>query len=161
MRFATRKQVTARLQFCQVLCVLTAQVCLLLQNYMVQSLEMGHPQPTGPKYWRRNVGTATRSIEVTAAERDNVMHHNEGSDVFRTSYLDADVPFDVQNVVLGEPMQNQLLKMLSHVCHTRDPRARRNMVPKSRPIGYVRLRHSSPRFCLSVFTMPSFLPQKP
>lgn len=88
-----------------------------MQNYMTdQSLEMGyHPQPIGTKDWRRNLGN-TNDRGATAAERDdNIMRHNEGSDVFRTSYLNANVQFDVQSAVLGEPMQNQLLKMLSHV----------------------------------------------
>jgi hypothetical protein len=39
------------------------------------------------------------------------------------------VCFDVQNAVLGKPLQERMLGMLKHVSHTHDPHASSNMVP--------------------------------
>jgi hypothetical protein len=46
------------------------------------------------------------------------MHRNNHSNVFQDAYLNAHIQFDVQNAVLGEPLETQVLSMLSHVGHT-------------------------------------------
>ncbi|KAG6829647.1 hypothetical protein H0H87_010612 [Tephrocybe sp. NHM501043] len=94
-----------------------------------QSLDMGYEKRIGPKDWRRNVGN-TVNEQASEPVRDQIMRHHAGSDTFRSSYLNQKVQFDVQNAVLGEPLETQLLSMLSHVGHLRDPRASSNMVPK-------------------------------
>ncbi|KAH8119865.1 hypothetical protein DFH11DRAFT_1721770 [Phellopilus nigrolimitatus] len=100
-----------------------------LHDYMGrQSLDMGYEKPIGPKDWRRNVGNTVNG-QASDAVRDQVMRHNNHSNVFQDAYLNAHVQFDVQNAVLGEPLQDRVLSMLSHVGHTRDPRASGDMVP--------------------------------
>lgn len=100
-----------------------------LHDYMGrQSLDMGYEKPIEPKAWRRNVGNTVNG-KASDAVRDQVMRHNNHSNVFQDAYLNAHVQFDVQNAVLGEPLEDQVLSMLSHVGHTRDPRASSDMVP--------------------------------
>ncbi len=48
---------------------------------------------------------------------------------FNKAYINAKVKFHLQNAVLHEPHEDALLTMLTHISVTRDPRARRNMVP--------------------------------
>ncbi|KAI0033819.1 hypothetical protein K488DRAFT_46827, partial [Vararia minispora EC-137] len=100
-----------------------------LHEYMRDhSLEMGYPDAIGPKDWRRNVGnTANRT--ATGPERDLIMRHNEGSDTFRTSYLNQTVEHDMIAAILSEPSQESLLRKLAHAGHARDRRAKRDMVP--------------------------------
>lgn len=81
-----------------------------------------------PKDWRRNVGNTVNG-QASDAVRDQIMRHNNHSNVFQDAYLNAHVLFDVQNAILGEPLQNAMLDMLSHVGHTRDSRAINDMVP--------------------------------
>lgn len=60
-----------------------------LHKYMTDhSLEMGYPVAIGPKDWRRNVGNIANRT-ATGPERDLIMRHNEGSNIFRTNYLIA------------------------------------------------------------------------
>jgi len=93
-----------------------------------QSLDMGYEKPIGPKDWRRNVRNTVNG-QASDAVRDQVMRHRNHSGVFQDAYLSAHVKFDVQNAVLGEPFETEVLNMLSHVGHTRDPRASSDMVP--------------------------------
>ncbi|KAJ6627794.1 hypothetical protein B0H10DRAFT_2209916 [Mycena sp. CBHHK59/15] len=95
------------------------------------SLDMGYEKAIGPKDWRRNVGN-TVNVQASGAVRDQVMCHNNRSGVFQDAYLNRHVCFDVQNTVLGEPLQERMLGeplqermlgMLTHVGRTRDPRA--------------------------------------
>ncbi|KAI2606772.1 hypothetical protein GGR54DRAFT_644004 [Hypoxylon sp. NC1633] len=85
-----------------------------LHDYMArQSLDMGYEKPIGPKDWRRNVGNTVNG-QASDAVRDQVMRHNNHSNVFQDAYLSAHVSFHVQNAVLGEPLETQVLSMLSH-----------------------------------------------
>ncbi|KAH8981401.1 hypothetical protein EDB92DRAFT_1970196 [Lactarius akahatsu] len=100
-----------------------------LHDYMArQSLDMGYENPIGPKDWRRNVGNTVNG-QASDAVRDQIMRHNNHSNVFQDAYLNAHVLYDIQHAVLGEPLNTPVLDMLSHVGHTRDPRATSNMVP--------------------------------
>jgi len=62
------------------------------------------------------------------AVRDQIMRHDPRWTTFY-SYLNHSVEFDIQNTVLGQPTQDRLIKMLTHVSLMRDPRATQNMVP--------------------------------
>ncbi|KAF8514103.1 hypothetical protein BU17DRAFT_94798 [Hysterangium stoloniferum] len=88
------------------------------------SLNMGYPEPIGPKDWRRNVGN-TANKTTTGPERDLTMRHTEGSNIFRTNYLNQVVDHDMIAAVLYAPSQDSLLRKLSHA---RDRRAKRDMV---------------------------------
>ena len=100
-----------------------------LHGYMRDhSLEMGYPEPIGRKDWRRNAANIANKT-ATGPERDLIMRHNEGSNIFRTSYLNQLVDHDMVAAVLNEPSQDSLLKKLSHAGHGRDRRAKENMVP--------------------------------
>ena len=46
-----------------------------------------------------------------------VVRHDNHSNVFQDTYLNARVKFNVQNVVQREPLQTPVLGILSHVDH--------------------------------------------
>ncbi|KAF8273318.1 hypothetical protein EI94DRAFT_1795379 [Lactarius quietus] len=84
-----------------------------LHDYMGrQLLDMGYENAITPKDWRRNI-----------------MRHNNHNNVFQDAYFSAHVQLDVQSAVLGEPAETAVLNMLSHIGHSRDPRASSDMVP--------------------------------
>jgi len=58
------------------------------------------------------------------------MRHDPRWVTFYNSYINQFVEFDTQNTIRGRPAQDKLIKMLSHVSLTRDPRATRDMVPR-------------------------------
>ena len=57
------------------------------------------------------------------------MRHDPRWTTFYGAYLNQAVEFDIQNTVLGLPTQDRLIKMLTRINLTRDPRAKRDMVP--------------------------------
>lgn len=53
-----------------------------------------------------------------------MMRHNPKWATFNSAYIGEKVGFHFQNAFLDEPTEDSLLKMLSHIGHMRDPRAR-------------------------------------
>ena len=49
---------------------------------------------------------------------------------FHNAYLNQMVEFDLQNTFLEEATESELYKLFAHVSLTRDPRAKRDMVPE-------------------------------
>jgi hypothetical protein len=58
-----------------------------------------------------------------------MMRHDPKWSTFNSAYINEKIKFHLQNAFLDEPTEDSLLKMLSHIGHMRDPRARKNMVP--------------------------------
>jgi len=58
------------------------------------------------------------------------MRHDPRWAVFFSAYINNMVEWDVQRTVRGQPRDDKLIKMLSHVSLTRDPRASKRMVPE-------------------------------
>jgi hypothetical protein len=58
-----------------------------------------------------------------------MMRHDPRFFVFQSAYLNEIAKFDIQNAFLEEDMEDQLFRLFAHVSLTRDPRARRDMVP--------------------------------
>jgi hypothetical protein len=85
-----------------------------LHDYMGgQSLDMGYEKPMGPKDWRRNVGNTVNG-QASDAVRDQVMRQSNHSNVFQDAYFNAHVQFDVQNAVLGEPLETSVVTCRPH-----------------------------------------------
>ncbi|KAN0133029.1 Protein of unknown function (DUF3435) domain containing protein [Lactarius tabidus] len=100
-----------------------------LHDYMGrQSLDMGYERPIHPKDWQRNMGNTVNS-PASDTVCDQIMCHNNHSNVFQDAYLSAHMKLDMQSAVLGEPPKTAVLNMLSHVGHSRDPHASSDMVP--------------------------------
>lgn len=57
------------------------------------------------------------------------MRHDPEYATFNSAYINEKIGFHLQNAFLDEPTEDSLLRMLSHIGHMRDPRARRDMVP--------------------------------
>lgn len=55
-----------------------------------QSLDMGYEKPIGPKDWKRNIGNTVNG-QASEAVRDQVMCHNNYSNVFQDAYPNAHV----------------------------------------------------------------------
>lgn len=65
------------------------------------------------------------------AVRDQMMRHNPRWATFFNAYLNEEVEFHMQNAFLDEPTEDSLIGLFTHMSLTRDPRARRDMVPDS------------------------------
>ncbi len=57
------------------------------------------------------------------------MRHDQRFFTFQDAYLNQIAKFHLQNGFLEEEMENQMFRLFAHVSLTRDPRARRDMVP--------------------------------
>ena len=57
------------------------------------------------------------------------MRHDPKWATFNSAYINEKVQFDIQNAFLDEPSEDSLIRLFTHVSLSRDPRARRNMVP--------------------------------
>ena len=62
--------------------------------------------------------------------RDQIMRHDPRFFTFQDAYLNQNVEFDLQNALLGEEQEEELFRQFALTGLTRDPRARRNMVPE-------------------------------
>ena len=60
---------------------------------------------------------------ATNAVRDQVMRHNPNSALHNAAYINEKVKFDVQSAFLERPSKHGLLRALTHMSLTRDPRA--------------------------------------
>ena len=58
-----------------------------------------------------------------------MMRHDPKFSTFHGAYLNERVKFDLQNTFLEKETEDQLYKLFAHVSITRDPRAKRDMVP--------------------------------
>lgn len=58
-----------------------------------------------------------------------MMRHDPKWATFNNAYINEKIGFHLQNAFLEEPTEDSLLRMLSHIGHMRDPRARKDMVP--------------------------------
>ncbi|AEO61012.1 hypothetical protein MYCTH_2310784 [Thermothelomyces thermophilus ATCC 42464] len=58
-----------------------------------------------------------------------MIRHDPKWATFNNAYINEKITFHLQNAFLEEPTEDSLLKMLSHIGHMRDPRARKDMVP--------------------------------
>ncbi|RFU74047.1 domain containing, partial [Trichoderma arundinaceum] len=67
--------------------------------------------------------------KATDTVRDQVMRHDPEWATFNSAYINEKVQFHVQNVVLDEPLEDELIQFWSHMRMTRDPRASSDMVP--------------------------------
>lgn len=58
------------------------------------------------------------------------MRHDPRFFTFQDAYLNENVEYDLQNALLGEEQEEELFQQFALAGLTRDPRARRNMVPE-------------------------------
>ncbi|KAK6859008.1 hypothetical protein PG995_004861 [Apiospora arundinis] len=94
-----------------------------------QSLDMGNEEPITPKAFRRgNANVMNR--KAPDAVRDQALRHDPKWATFNSAYINENIEFDTQNAFLDEPTEDVLINLFTHVGMTRDPRARRKMVPK-------------------------------
>ncbi|KAK8000474.1 FluG domain-containing protein [Apiospora arundinis] len=94
-----------------------------------QSLDMGNEEPITPKAFRRgNANVMNR--KAPDAVRDQALRHDPKWATFNSAYINENIEFDTQNAFLDEPTEDALINLFTHVGMTRDPRARRKMVPK-------------------------------
>ncbi|KAL8310445.1 hypothetical protein RB597_010330 [Gaeumannomyces tritici] len=93
-----------------------------------QSLEAGFEVCWTPKFFRRGAANAANG-NAPDVVRDQMMRHDPKFSTFHGAYLNERVKFDLQNTFLEEETENQLYKLFAHVSITRDPRAKRDMVP--------------------------------
>ncbi|KAL8310676.1 hypothetical protein RB597_010495 [Gaeumannomyces tritici] len=93
-----------------------------------QSLEAGFEVCWTPGFFRRGAANAANG-NAPDVVRDQMMRHDPKFSTFHGAYLNERVKFDLQNTFLEEETENQLYKLFAHVSITRDPRAKRDMVP--------------------------------
>ncbi|KAL8398621.1 hypothetical protein RB596_005954 [Gaeumannomyces avenae] len=93
-----------------------------------QSLEAGFEVCWTPKFFRRGAANAANG-NAPDVVRDQMMRHDPKFSTFHGAYLNERVKFDLQNTFLEEETEDQLYKLFAHVSITRDPRAKRDMVP--------------------------------
>ncbi|KAL8400415.1 hypothetical protein RB594_000708 [Gaeumannomyces avenae] len=93
-----------------------------------QSLEAGFEVCWTPKFFRRGAANAANG-NAPDVVRDQMMRHDPKFSTFHGAYLNEKVKFDLQNTFLEEETENELYKLFAHVSITRDPRAKRDMVP--------------------------------
>lgn len=78
--------------------------------------------------------TAVRAYSVLGGApdpvRDQIMRHDPRFFTFQDAYLNSNVEFDLQNALLGEEQEEELFRQFALAGLTRDPRARRDMVPE-------------------------------
>ncbi|KAH7012294.1 FluG domain-containing protein [Microdochium trichocladiopsis] len=93
-----------------------------------QSLEAGFEHAITPRAFRRGVSDAING-QASDAVRDQAMRHDPEWATFNSAYINQHVKFDVQSAFLNEPTQDSLINLMGHMSLTRDPSAKRNMVP--------------------------------
>ncbi|KAL8405658.1 hypothetical protein RB596_004496 [Gaeumannomyces avenae] len=93
-----------------------------------QSLNAGFEVRWTPKFFRRGAANAANG-NAPDVVRDQMMRHDPKFSTFHGAYLNEKVKFDLQNTFLEEETENELYKLFAHVSITRDPRAKRDMVP--------------------------------
>ena len=74
----------------------------------------------------------THKITVGAASdavRDQIMRHDPKWATFNNAYINEKVQFHIEKVVAGEPTEDSLIKLFTHMSMTRDPNAAQDMVP--------------------------------
>ncbi|KAK7959755.1 uncharacterized protein PG986_004609 [Apiospora aurea] len=95
-----------------------------------QSLDMGNEEPITPKAFRRgNANVMNR--KAPDAVRDQALRHDPKWATFNSAYINENIEFNTQNAFLDEPTEDALINLFTHVGMTRDPRARRKMVPNN------------------------------
>ncbi|KAM0271864.1 hypothetical protein ACHAQH_008964 [Verticillium albo-atrum] len=93
-----------------------------------QSLDAGFEQRWTAKIFRRGASNAANG-NAPDVVRDQMMRHDPKFATFHGAYLNERVQFDLQNTFLEEETEDQLYRLFAHVSLTRDPRAKRDMVP--------------------------------
>ncbi|KAH6699577.1 hypothetical protein ACHAQF_009103 [Verticillium nonalfalfae] len=93
-----------------------------------QSLDMGSEKSWTSKFFRRGASNAVNG-NAPDVVRDQMMRHDPRFAMFHGAYLNERVNFDLQNTFLEEETEDQLYRLFAHVSLTRDPRAKRDMVP--------------------------------
>ncbi|KAL6354147.1 hypothetical protein LRP88_12481 [Fusarium phalaenopsidis] len=93
-----------------------------------QSENAGFEVRWTPKVCRRGASNAANG-NAPDAVRDQMMRHDPKFLTFHDAYLNQMVEFDLQNTFLEEQTESELYKLFAHVSLTRDPRAKRDMVP--------------------------------
>ena len=58
-----------------------------------------------------------------------MMRHDPRWATFNGAYINEKVEFHLERVVAGEPTDDSLIDLFTHMSLTRDPEARRDMVP--------------------------------
>ncbi|KAH7009443.1 uncharacterized protein B0I36DRAFT_257829 [Microdochium trichocladiopsis] len=94
-----------------------------------QSLEAGFENHITPRAFRRGVSNAVNG-QTSDAVRDQIMRHDPKWATFNSAYINQRVKFDVQSAFLNEPTEDSLIELLGHMSLTKDPAARRYMVPQ-------------------------------
>ncbi|KAI3322202.1 hypothetical protein HD806DRAFT_536667 [Xylariaceae sp. AK1471] len=96
-----------------------------------QTLDAGFKQAIGPKSFRRGATNAANSQATQPkAVHDQMMQHDPKWTTFNNAYINKKVEFHLQNWVLGEPIEDSLIKFLTHISIMRDPRISYDMVPE-------------------------------
>ncbi|KAH7354509.1 FluG domain-containing protein [Plectosphaerella cucumerina] len=93
-----------------------------------QSEDAGFEVRWTPKVCRRGASNAANGNALDAV-RDQMMRYDPKFLTFHDAYLNQMVEFDLQNTFLEEQTESELYKLFAHVSLTRDPRAKRDMVP--------------------------------
>lgn len=79
-----------------------------------QSLDYGCERAIGPKAWRRGAANVANG-NASDAVRDQMMRHDPKWATLNSVYINEKVKFHLQNKVLGEPTEDSLIGMLTHV----------------------------------------------
>ncbi|CRK29684.1 hypothetical protein BN1723_015696 [Verticillium longisporum] len=93
-----------------------------------QSPDAGFEQRWTAKIFRRGASNAANG-NAPDVVRDQMIRHDPKFATFHGAYLNERVQFDLQNTFLEEETEDQLYRLFAHVSLTRDPRAKRDMVP--------------------------------
>ncbi|XP_044724710.1 FluG domain-containing protein [Hirsutella rhossiliensis] len=93
-----------------------------------QTLDAGFEKALGPKTFRRGAANAANG-NASDAVRDQMMRHDPRWATFNGAYINEKVQFHLERVVAGEPIDDCLIDLFTHMSLTRDPQARRDMVP--------------------------------
>ncbi|KAM4067359.1 FluG domain-containing protein [Hirsutella rhossiliensis] len=93
-----------------------------------QTLDAGFEKALGPKAFRRGAANAADG-NASDAVRDQMMRHDPRWATFNGAYINEKVEFHLERVVAGEPTDDCLIDLFTHMSLTRDPEARQNMVP--------------------------------
>ncbi|KND93252.1 hypothetical protein TOPH_02396 [Tolypocladium ophioglossoides CBS 100239] len=93
-----------------------------------QTLDAGFEKALGPKAFRRGAANAANG-NASDAVRDQMMRHDPRWATFNGAYINEKVEFHLERVVAGEPTDDCLIYLFTHMSLTRDPEAGRDMVP--------------------------------
>ncbi|ORY68698.1 FluG domain-containing protein [Pseudomassariella vexata] len=93
-----------------------------------QSLNAGFEKRWTLRFARRGAANAANG-NAPDPVRDQMMRHNPEFYTFQDAYLNQIANFDLQNAFLEEETEDQLFRLFAHVSLTRDPRAKKDMVP--------------------------------